>query len=157
MVPAGNKAKHLSSVNHTTKAIHHHHSLSSRCNYSKYLFCCKKKNVWKFRSRQTETLRGTVPCKQIPAWIKRRSDITRFSYHQQLISLYWLKSNRFFYNYTLFFAFHLSFHIDNNSIFILVYLNLNVTNKKVNKKLRFISIQSMKIPSSISNTSFKYF
>ena len=24
-VPAGNKAKHLSSVNHTTKAIHHHH------------------------------------------------------------------------------------------------------------------------------------
>ena len=25
MVPAGNKAKHLSSVNHTTKKIHHHH------------------------------------------------------------------------------------------------------------------------------------
>ena len=25
MVPAGNKAKHLSSVNHTTKTIHHHH------------------------------------------------------------------------------------------------------------------------------------
>ena len=25
MVPTGNKAKHLSSVNHTTKAIHHHH------------------------------------------------------------------------------------------------------------------------------------
>ena len=25
MVPAGNKANHLSSVNHTTKAIHHHH------------------------------------------------------------------------------------------------------------------------------------
>ena len=42
MIPAGNKAKHLSSVNHTTKTIHHHHSLSSRCNYSKYFFCCKK-------------------------------------------------------------------------------------------------------------------
>ena len=27
MVPAGNKAKRLSSVNHTTKAIHHHHHL----------------------------------------------------------------------------------------------------------------------------------
>ena len=25
MVPAGNKVKHLSSVNHTTKTIHHHH------------------------------------------------------------------------------------------------------------------------------------
>ena len=25
MVPAGNKAKHLSSVNYTTKTIHHHH------------------------------------------------------------------------------------------------------------------------------------
>ena len=25
MVPAGNKAKHLSSVNHTTKKFHHHH------------------------------------------------------------------------------------------------------------------------------------
>ena len=25
MVPAGNKAKHLSSVNHTTKTNHHHH------------------------------------------------------------------------------------------------------------------------------------
>ena len=25
MAPAGNKAKHLSSVNHTTKTIHHHH------------------------------------------------------------------------------------------------------------------------------------
>ena len=25
MVPAGNKAKRLSSVNHTTKTIHHHH------------------------------------------------------------------------------------------------------------------------------------
>ena len=25
MVPAGNKAKHVSSVNHTTKTIHHHH------------------------------------------------------------------------------------------------------------------------------------
>ena len=25
MVPAGNKAKHLSSINHTTKTIHHHH------------------------------------------------------------------------------------------------------------------------------------
>ena len=25
MVPAGNKAKHLSSVNHTTKTIHHQH------------------------------------------------------------------------------------------------------------------------------------
>ena len=25
MVPTGNKAKHLSSVNHTTKTIHHHH------------------------------------------------------------------------------------------------------------------------------------
>ena len=24
MVPAGNKAKHLSSINHTTKTIHHH-------------------------------------------------------------------------------------------------------------------------------------
>ena len=24
MVPAGNKAKHLSSVNHITKTIHHH-------------------------------------------------------------------------------------------------------------------------------------
>ena len=152
MIPAGNKAKHLSSVNHTIKTIHHHHVAIIQ-----NIYFVVKKYVWKFRSRQTETLRGTVPCKQIPAWIKRRSDITRFSYHQQLISLYWLKSNRFFYNYTLFFAFHLSFHIDNNSIFILVYLNLNVTNKKVNKKLRFISIQSMKIPSSISNTSFKYF
>ena len=27
MVQAGNKAKHLSSVNHSTKAIHHHHVL----------------------------------------------------------------------------------------------------------------------------------
>ena len=27
MIPAGNKAKHLSSVNHTTKTIHHHHHL----------------------------------------------------------------------------------------------------------------------------------
>ena len=27
MVPAGNKAKSLSSVNHTTKTIHHHHHL----------------------------------------------------------------------------------------------------------------------------------
>ena len=26
MVPGGNKAKRLSSVNHTTKAIHHHHN-----------------------------------------------------------------------------------------------------------------------------------
>ena len=25
MVPAGNKAKRLSSVSHTTKTIHHHH------------------------------------------------------------------------------------------------------------------------------------
>ena len=25
MVPAGNKAKRLSSVNHATKTIHHHH------------------------------------------------------------------------------------------------------------------------------------
>ena len=25
MVPAGNKANHLSLVNHTTKTIHHHH------------------------------------------------------------------------------------------------------------------------------------
>ena len=25
MIPAGNKAKHLSSVNHTTKTFHHHH------------------------------------------------------------------------------------------------------------------------------------
>ena len=25
MIPAGNKAKRLSSVNHTTKTIHHHH------------------------------------------------------------------------------------------------------------------------------------
>ena len=25
MVPAGNKTKRLSSVNHTTKTIHHHH------------------------------------------------------------------------------------------------------------------------------------
>ena len=29
MVPAGNKAKCLLSVNHTTKTIHHHHSSSS--------------------------------------------------------------------------------------------------------------------------------
>ena len=29
MVPAGNKAKRLSSVNHTTKTIHHHHQLYS--------------------------------------------------------------------------------------------------------------------------------
>ena len=29
MVPAGNKAKRLSSVNHTTKTIHHHHILKS--------------------------------------------------------------------------------------------------------------------------------
>ena len=28
MVPAGNKAKRLSSVNHTTKTIHHHHLLN---------------------------------------------------------------------------------------------------------------------------------
>ena len=28
MVPDGNKAKHLLSVNHTTKTIHHHHHLS---------------------------------------------------------------------------------------------------------------------------------
>ena len=26
MVPAGNKAKRLSLVNHTTKTIHHHHN-----------------------------------------------------------------------------------------------------------------------------------
>ena len=32
MVPAGNKAKRLSSVNHTTKTIHHHHK-----NYSSVL------------------------------------------------------------------------------------------------------------------------
>ena len=29
MVPAGNKAKCLSLVNHTTKTIHHHHQTSS--------------------------------------------------------------------------------------------------------------------------------
>ena len=31
MVPAGNKAKSLSSVNHTTKAIHHHHQGPAVC------------------------------------------------------------------------------------------------------------------------------
>ena len=30
MVPAGNKAKRLSSVNHTTKTIHHHHDHQSK-------------------------------------------------------------------------------------------------------------------------------
>ena len=33
MIPAGNKAKHLSLVNHTTKAIHHyhhHHGMTTR-------------------------------------------------------------------------------------------------------------------------------
>ena len=30
MVPAGNKAKHLSSVNHSTKTIHHHKRVASR-------------------------------------------------------------------------------------------------------------------------------
>ena len=28
MVPAGNKAKRLSSANHTTKTIHHHHTIA---------------------------------------------------------------------------------------------------------------------------------
>ena len=40
MVPAGNKAKHLSSVNHTTKTIqHHHHYVSQRtlCRRNKFL------------------------------------------------------------------------------------------------------------------------
>ena len=34
MVPAENKAKHLSSVNHTTETIHHHH----HCKLSVYQF-----------------------------------------------------------------------------------------------------------------------
>ena len=37
MVPAGNKAKRLSSVNHTTKTIHHYHHHPSIKNFQKVL------------------------------------------------------------------------------------------------------------------------
>ena len=41
MVPAKNKAKHLSSVNHTTKIIHHqhHHRLSNKKAYTERVGC----------------------------------------------------------------------------------------------------------------------
>ena len=49
MVPAGNKAKHLSSVNHTTKTIHHHHHHHHHVNesiqYNYYFF-----SYWIFNS-----------------------------------------------------------------------------------------------------------
>ena len=53
MVPAGNKTKCLSSVNHTTKAIHHHYSfyMGSSEQYArekispkKYFFSAFEKN-----------------------------------------------------------------------------------------------------------------
>ena len=37
MVPAGNKAKRLSLVNHTTKTIHHHHSLLTKIYFCKII------------------------------------------------------------------------------------------------------------------------
>ena len=46
MVPAGNKAKRLLSVNHTTKTIlhhhHHHHLLSGWCSAWWYVWCCSR-------------------------------------------------------------------------------------------------------------------
>ena len=39
MVPAGNKANHLSSVNHTTKIVHyHHHHHNNPCKSEKVQF-----------------------------------------------------------------------------------------------------------------------
>ena len=37
MVPAGNKAKRLSLVNHTTKTIHHHYSLLTKIYFCKII------------------------------------------------------------------------------------------------------------------------
>ena len=48
MVPAGNKAKRLSSANHTTKPIHHHHhhlGVYALMVYSMFAIIAKDKNV----------------------------------------------------------------------------------------------------------------
>ena len=57
MVPAGNKAKRLSSVNHTTKTIHHHHIHlnSSDINvYSQYLLRCIMYYLLRYYKDQTQ-------------------------------------------------------------------------------------------------------
>ena len=38
MVPAGNKARRLLSVNHTTKTIHHHHHIEVSGPYPEFFF-----------------------------------------------------------------------------------------------------------------------
>ena len=63
MVPAGNKAKRLLLVNHTTKTIHHHHhhhhqeSLTVRSDIS---FKLKHKSPEKYWKKLRETILGRI-------------------------------------------------------------------------------------------------
>ena len=58
MVPAGNKAKRLSSVNHTTKTIdHHHHVWQILFVFRNILLCTLKKYFLAFlKPRQTSMM-----------------------------------------------------------------------------------------------------
>ena len=49
MVPAGNKAKCLSLVNHTTKTIHHHHQWFCEISWSFHITICKDHNLQESR------------------------------------------------------------------------------------------------------------
>ena len=60
MVPAGNKAKHLPSVNHITKTIHHHHHSVARRLLPSF-YCV----IWKYVSKlwylKADSVEGNVP------------------------------------------------------------------------------------------------
>ena len=58
MVPAGNKAKRLSPVNHTTKTIHHHHHRRVSTEYSSTIVS----NVFLLKLGWTELKRGLKGC-----------------------------------------------------------------------------------------------
>ena len=56
MVPAGSKARRLSSVNHTTKTIHHHHQRRGIRRRYTYLFCYTFLIIFLVKSHLTDAV-----------------------------------------------------------------------------------------------------
>ena len=75
MVPAGNKAKRLSSVNHTIKTIHHHHQFISKSSVRRLN---KKKNLHCYKRLKTPQVNSTCRKRRVE---RAEKLLQRFSIH----------------------------------------------------------------------------
>ena len=75
MVPTGNKAKRLSSVNHTIKTIHHHHQFISKSSVHRLN---KKKNLHCYKRLKTPQVNSTYRKRRVE---RAEKLLQRFSIH----------------------------------------------------------------------------